>query len=111
MRIDTDDDCTFWYTQEYQATTDVANWSTRIGSFKFPSCGQFQTSTTTTVASSSPTSTFGQAVTFTASVAPLAATGTVQFFDGGNSLGTIALSGGSASLSTATLTAGTHSIT
>jgi Big-like domain-containing protein len=111
MRIDPSDDCTFWYTQEYQATTADANWNTRIGSFKFPSCGQSQTSTTTTVTSSLPTSTFGQSVTFTASVSPSAATGNVQFFDGGNSLGTIPLSGGSASLTTASLTAGTHSIT
>src|SRR5262249_30489080 len=33
MRIDPSDDCTFWYTQEYQAVTDTANWSTRIISF------------------------------------------------------------------------------
>jgi hypothetical protein len=78
MRSDPSDDCTFWYTQEYQATTADADWHTRIGSFKFPSCGQSQTSTTTTVASSLPTSTFGQSVTFTASVSPSAATGTVQ---------------------------------
>ena len=51
-------------------------------------------------------------MTFTATVSPSSGTtGTVQFFDGGNSLGTVALSGGSASLTTATLTAGTHSIT
>ena len=111
MRIDPADDCTFWYTQEYQATTDAGNWNTRIASFKFASCGQSQTSTTTTVASSLPTSTFGQSVTFTASVSPSTATGTVQFFDGGNSLGTAALSGGSASLTTATLATSTHSIT
>ena len=37
MTIDPTDDCTFWYTQEY-ATTG-SNWRTRIGSFKFPSCG------------------------------------------------------------------------
>jgi hypothetical protein len=39
MRIDPIDDCSFWYTQEYQATTQFANWNTRIGSFRFPSCG------------------------------------------------------------------------
>jgi hypothetical protein len=39
MRIDPSDDCSFWYTQEYQATTQFANWNTRIGSFRFPSCG------------------------------------------------------------------------
>jgi hypothetical protein len=39
MGIDPIDDCTFWYTQEYLATTGSAPWLTRIGSFKFPSCG------------------------------------------------------------------------
>jgi hypothetical protein len=111
MRIDPSDDCLFWYTQEYQAVTEVANWNTRIGSFRFPSCGQSQAGTTTLLASSSPTSTFGQPVTFTATVSPSAATGSVQFFDGANSLGTAVLSGGTASLTTATLAVGTHSIT
>jgi hypothetical protein len=111
MRIDPSDDCTFWYTQEYQAITQVANWNTRIGSFRFPSCGRSQTATTTTLASSLPASTFGQSVTFTATVSPSTATGTVQFFDGANSLGTVVLSAGNASLTTATLAVGTHSIT
>jgi Bacterial Ig-like domain (group 3) len=111
MRIDPTDDCTFWYTQEYQATTQVVAWSTRIGSFRFASCGQSLASTTTTVTSSLPSSLFGQSVTFTASVSPSAATGTVQFFDGAVSLGTASLSGGSASLTTAALAVGTHSIT
>jgi hypothetical protein len=111
MRIDPSDDCLLWFTEEYQAVTEVANWNTRIASFRFPSCGQSQASTTTTLASSSPTSTVGQPVTFTAAVAPSAATGSVQFFDGVNSLGTAVLSGGNASLTTATLAAGTHSIT
>jgi hypothetical protein len=39
MSVDPTDDCTFWYTTEYYATTGQ-NWQTRIGSFKFPSCGQ-----------------------------------------------------------------------
>src|SRR5437870_7312829 len=38
MTIDPVDDCTFWYTQEYYATTSSFNWRTRIGNFKFPSC-------------------------------------------------------------------------
>ncbi|MEW5985077.1 MAG: hypothetical protein AB1791_00420 [Chloroflexota bacterium] len=39
MAVDPNDDCTFWYTTEYYITTGT-NWQTRIGSFKFPSCGQ-----------------------------------------------------------------------
>ncbi len=38
LAVDPADDCTFWYTQEYYATTSGAGWQTRIGSFKFPSC-------------------------------------------------------------------------
>ncbi len=39
MTIDPADDCTFWYTQEYYASTSSFNWRTRIGNFRFPSCG------------------------------------------------------------------------
>ncbi len=39
MAVDASDGCTFWYTTEYYATTSSAGWQTRIGSFKFPSCG------------------------------------------------------------------------
>ncbi|MBI2382306.1 MAG: carboxypeptidase regulatory-like domain-containing protein [Gammaproteobacteria bacterium] len=38
LTIDPSDDCTFWYTQEYYASSSSANWSTRIGSFKMPNC-------------------------------------------------------------------------
>jgi len=38
MQIDPADDCTFWYTQEYEQSTGAFNWSTRIATFKFPSC-------------------------------------------------------------------------
>ena len=39
MRIDPSDDCTFWYTNQYQIATASFSWSTRIAAFKFPSCG------------------------------------------------------------------------
>jgi hypothetical protein len=39
MTVDPADDCTFWYTQEYIKNNGTFNWSTRIGSFKFASCG------------------------------------------------------------------------
>jgi hypothetical protein len=111
MRIDPSDDCTFWYAQEYQATTQSANWNTRIASFQFPSCGRVLTPTTTTLGSSLNPSVFGQSVTFTANVSPSTATGSVTFFDGGSSLGAFALIGGTASFSTSTLSVGSHSIT
>lgn len=39
MTVDPADDCTFWYTQEYIKTNGTFNWSTRIATFKFSSCG------------------------------------------------------------------------
>lgn len=48
MTVDPLDDCTFWYTTEYYLTTGT-NWQTRIGSFKFPSCGQPKGTLTGTV--------------------------------------------------------------
>jgi hypothetical protein len=39
MSVDPVDDCTFWYTNEYYLSTGT-DWQTRIGYFKFPSCGQ-----------------------------------------------------------------------
>jgi hypothetical protein len=39
IRIDPADDCTFWYTNQYEAVSGSFNWSTAIASFKFPGCG------------------------------------------------------------------------
>jgi len=38
MTVDPVDDCTFWYTNEYLKSSGSFNWSTKIASFKFPSC-------------------------------------------------------------------------
>jgi hypothetical protein len=38
MTVDPVDDCTFWYTNEYQKADGIFNWSTWITSFKFPGC-------------------------------------------------------------------------
>jgi hypothetical protein len=38
LQVDPTDACTFWYTTEYLVATTPADWHTRIGSFKFPSC-------------------------------------------------------------------------
>ena len=40
--VDPVDGCTFWFTNEYFASESAGNigaWNTRIGSFRFPSCG------------------------------------------------------------------------
>ena len=39
MSVDPVGDCTFCYTQEYYATNSSFNWRTRIGNFKFGTCG------------------------------------------------------------------------
>jgi hypothetical protein len=69
------------------------------------------TPTITTVKSSVTPSTYGQAVTFTATVTGGAGlSGTVTFNDGATALGTATLSGSTAVLTTAALTTGSHSI-
>ncbi len=40
MSTDPEDECKFWFTTEYLATTSNAGWTTRICSFRFPECGQ-----------------------------------------------------------------------
>ncbi len=76
-----------------------------------------QAASATAVSSNSNPSSFGQTVTFTATVSALAPGagspgGAVQFQDGGNNLGSaVTLSGGTATLGTASLSVGTHNIT
>lgn len=69
-----------------------------------------RTATSTTLSAPSSSSTYSQPVTFTASVSPAAASGTVQFLDGATPLGTATLNGGAASITVSTLTAGPHSV-
>jgi hypothetical protein len=88
-------------------STDVAGNVESTNSATFKVVG---TSTTSVVSSLNP-STYGQAVTFTASVTPSTATGKVTFKDGAAILGTASLAGGKAAFTTSKLAAGTHSIT
>jgi hypothetical protein len=73
------------------------------------------TATTTTLASSVNPSTFGQSVTFTATVVANngsgTPTGTVTFMEGPTTLGTGTLSGGQATFTTSSLVAGNHTVT
>src|SRR5262249_10812123 len=39
MSIDPVDDCTFWYTDQYEPSTGSFNWQTRLASFQLPGCG------------------------------------------------------------------------
>ena len=38
MTLDPVDQCTFYYTNEYLKTTGGFNWSTRVASYRFPTC-------------------------------------------------------------------------
>ena len=69
--------------------------------------------TSTTLKSSLNPSSFGQAVTFTATVTSAGGTptGTITFLDAGIAVGTATLAGGVASFATTTLTVGSHPIT
>ena len=112
MTIDPGDDCTFFYTTEYLKTTGAFNWSTRIASFKFPSCTSAPPVLTTITVS--PASASVQ----TGKTQPFSATGLDQF---GNPLSpqpafTWSVNGGgtidpSSGLFTATTTGGPFTVT
>jgi uncharacterized repeat protein (TIGR01451 family) len=70
MSVDPSDGCTFWYTTEYytsQANGDNVIWSTRIGSFKFPSCNPTADLSVTKTDSPDPVTT-GNDLTYTVTV-------------------------------------------
>ncbi len=70
-----------------------------------------QATSSVVVTSSADPSNTKQSVTFTATVTPATATGTVQFLDGATRLGSATLSNGVATFTPASLNEGTHSIT
>src|SRR3989475_8822344 len=39
LQVDPSDDCTFWYTNQYEKVNGSFNWSSHIGSFAFSNCG------------------------------------------------------------------------
>ncbi len=63
ITVDPTDDCTFWFTEEYEKADGGFNWSTAIGSFKFPGCSA---NASPTIAGLSPASALvGASVTIT----------------------------------------------
>ncbi len=56
MTVDPSDDCTFWFTTEYNNSHGLS-WSTRIASFKFPSCSGAPPPTATNTPPPGPTNT------------------------------------------------------
>lgn len=68
LSVDPVDDCTMWYTTEYLKASGSFNWSTRMGNFKFTSCGNPDYSVTATPASQSVTQ--GNSTSYTVTVTP-----------------------------------------
>jgi len=57
LSVDPVDDCTFWYTNEYEKTSGAFNWSTWITSFSFPGCTTVsRQNQTVTITSTAPAS-------------------------------------------------------
>jgi uncharacterized membrane protein len=123
MSIDPIDDCTFWYTNQYLTTDGTYNWSTRIASFRFPSCGVPVTPDfTISAAQSSSAVTQGTDTSYTVSVSSQTGfTGNVDLTVSGLPAGaassfnpTPVASGGSSTLSITTgnsTPAGTYTLT
>jgi len=38
MTVDPQDDCTFWFTQEFYIGTGTFNWASHVGAFRFDRC-------------------------------------------------------------------------
>ena len=68
LAVDPTDDCTFWFTSEYYASSSPAGWQTRIGSFKFASCSAASADLALTKTDSPDPVTAGSNLTYTISV-------------------------------------------
>jgi hypothetical protein len=66
MSVDPVDDCTFWYTNEYEKATGAFNWSTWISSFQIPGCATPQVLTSVGVTPASASVNTGGTQQFTA---------------------------------------------
>lgn len=71
MNVDPLDDCTFWYTQEYIGAMGSFNWRTRVGSFKFSTCGAAKDDFRLSLDPTSGTLTAGGTATFAVETAQL----------------------------------------
>ncbi|MFC5489852.1 hypothetical protein ACFPK6_11555 [Dokdonella soli] len=81
LTVDPVDDCTMWYTQEYLQSNGTFNWSTRIGHFKFSTCGTALTPDfSLTATPASQTVVQGSGTSYTATVGAVNGfNGTVNF--------------------------------
>ena len=71
VTVDPTDDCTFWFTEEYLKATGGFNFSTAIGSFKFPGCASGTPDFTLTASPNTVTITQGSNGTSTITVVPV----------------------------------------
>ena len=71
MTIDPVDDCTFWYSTEYLKANGTFNWSTRIASFRFPTCGNTNPDFSLSASPWSQTVTQGSPASYSATVSAL----------------------------------------
>jgi len=96
--------------QVYNRALTVAEVQALYNSSGTGVCASGAPATTSLTSSSNPAA-VAASVTFTATVSPNTATGTVTFMDGGTALGApVALSGGQATYSSSTLATGSHTI-
>src|SRR3954463_8856475 len=102
MAVDPTDDCTFWYTTEYIPANGAFNWKTRIGSFRFPSCGA-QAANDFSISASPNALTLAQNATGTSTISTAVISGTAETV---NLSVTGTPAGATATLSPASVTAG-----
>jgi hypothetical protein len=71
IQIDPSDDCTFWYTNQYQKTNGGFNWSTHIGSFSMNNCTGVIGNPDFTISATPPSQTVskGGTATYTVTIA------------------------------------------
>jgi len=112
MSVDPTDNCTFWFTTEYYATTSN-NWQTRIGSFQLPDCGgggPTDSAPTVSITNPSNGATVSGTVNVTASASDDNGVTQVEFFVDGASIGIDTTAPYSASWDTTTYSDGSHTV-
>jgi uncharacterized membrane protein len=70
MSVDPADDCTFWYTNEFLASSGSFNWSTQIASFTFPGCTTTTPDFSLSATPTSQTVTAGSGTSYAVDVTP-----------------------------------------
>jgi hypothetical protein len=70
LRVDPSDDCTFWYTNQYEPTSGSFNWATSVGSFKFTNCGTPAQDFSVAASPASQAVVQGNPTSYTATVTP-----------------------------------------